>query len=598
MKLQFPDAAGAILRQALLSDGALGFYLDNAKAADDPVIFISTDQQWAQLALVMQNNATAPISFVPSTRIELSIWPLLADGDIKKITIADSDWTLQTSVDHENHPYLILQPVRAVTLNAGQTIALELNNVLASGAPGQGRILATYTGVQGIKDGSARLPAIRRLPPDQPNNWMPLLGLASRDDYGGPNDLGRAIYTTPWTVTPTKAAIENTFVLQIGTGVDLSFASGAPCVTISFLTGESDTSLCSDDEIEVAIVDMDGQPSASGPWTVTKDANSNLPSFNVTPSPETTTFAVGAPIGIRFSNLATTLPSQKSSPVLIAYSGIPKSNPGLAVVLLDKTDPVPFVRLFAPFVNQVPVGQGATIDFVPVKLKWDVFAAEHCLIGPSLTVGGPSGQMDIALTAPKMTFTLQAQVGTREAAPVTTTFNVSPPKVTIITADPDAVAPNGASHLSWTASNGDHCNITADSGAPAVNGMPLVGTLSVAADAVDTTFTVTCVGAGQTSATHTIKVPPPVATISVSGSSHTGGRSTEGMTTYWSYSVSWSTEYATSCIVATDAGQVLSTDLSGSISNSGSNFGPAPDCPRRFQITAQGRGSASQGGAF
>ena len=387
MKPQLPDAASAILRQALLSDGALGLYLDNAKADDDPVIFISTAPQWAQLTPVMQNNTTAQMSFLPSTRIELDIWLLLTDDEIKTITIVGSDWQTETATGRDTHLYLIIRPVRALPLAAGQTIAIQFDHVLASGEPGRGRILVDYTGVQGVRDGSVRLPAIRRFPPDQPGNWAPVLQLASRDDYGGPTDLGRAIYTTPWTVTPTKPAIGNTFVLEIGTSVDLSFAGATPCFTVSFLSGDSDTSLCSDDDIEVVIVDIGEQPNTSSPWTVTKDGTSNLPSFNVTPCPGTTTLAVGPSISVCFSNLATRLPSGKSSPVLIGYSGIPKSNDGLAVVLLDKTDPVPFVRLFAPYVGATAVGQGATIDFVSVKLKWDAFAAEDCLISPNMVVG-------------------------------------------------------------------------------------------------------------------------------------------------------------------------------------------------------------------
>ena len=197
-----------------------------------------------------------------------------------------------------------------------------------------------------------------------------------------------------------------------------------------------------------------------------------------------------------------------------------------------------------------------------------------------------------------MTFTLQPQVGTREAIPVTTMFNVRPPKVDTITGNPDAVAPSGASQLSWTASNGDHCNVTAN-GAPGVTGLPLQGSLSVAAS-VDTIFTVTCVGAGETSSSPTIRVPTPEATISVSGSSYTTrGRSTEGVTTFWSYDVTWHTTYANSrTVMCPDTGQVLSNDLNGSVSNSGSNFGSSANCPRRFRVTAQGRGSASHDGAF
>jgi hypothetical protein len=601
MKPQLPDAASAILRQALLSDGVLGLYLDNANADDDPVIFISTDPQWAQIALVMQNNTTAQMSFLPSTCIELDIWPLLTDDEIKTITVVGSDWHVETATGRDTHLYLTVRPVRALPLAAGQTMAIQFDHVLASGEPGRGRILVNYTGVHGVNDGSVRLPAIRRLPPDQPDNWVPVLQFASRDDYGGPADLGRAIYTTPWAVTPTKPAIANTFVLEIGTSVDLSFDSKMPpCLTISFLTGESDTSLCSDAEIEVAIVDINEQPSASSPWMVTKDPNSNLPSFNVTPCPETTTFVVGASIGVQFSNIATVLPSGKSSPVLIEYSGIPESNNGLAVVLLDKVDPVPFLRLFAPYVGDIVVAQGETIDFVPVKLKWDVFAAERCLVMPNTVVGDPNGSLDIALTMPVMTFTLQAQVGPREADPIVTTFNVTPPKVDGITGNPDAVAPNGPSQLSWTCSNGDHCNVAASDGSWTKSGLPLAGSVPVTVGAVDTSYTVTCVGAGDTSSTHTIRVPPPEATISVSGSVRTThGRSTEGVTTFWSYNVAWTTTYANSCtVMCPDTGQVLSYDLNGSASNSGSNFGSSANCPRRFRVTAQGRGSASQDGAF
>jgi hypothetical protein len=601
MKPSLPDATSAILRQALLGDGALGLYLDNAKADDDPVVFISKEEKWARLSLMIQNNTTAEVSFLTSTRIEIDIWPVLPDEQINKITTVGADWRVEKVKGRNTHLRLIVAPVHALPLAAGQTIAIPFDQVLASGEPGQERVLVSYAGVDGVNDGSARLPAIRRLPPDQAGNWIPVLGLASRDDYGGPSDLGRAIYRTPWPVTPTKDPIENMFVLEIGTSQDLSFPDKTvPCFTISFRTGDSDTSLCSDDEIDAVIADLGEQPDKSGPWRVMKDGNSNLPSFNVTPCPNTKTFAAGQSIGVHFSRLATTLPSQKSSPVLIEYS-VPKNNGGLAVALLDKLDPVPFVRFFAPYVGDTAVGLGATVEFVPVKLKWDVFAAEHCLISPNLVVGDPTGSLDIVLTMPVMTFTLQAQVGTREAIPETTTFNVTPPMVDTITASPDAVAPNGGpSQLSWTCSNGDHCNVAASDGSWTKSGLGLQDSVSVTVGAVDTSYTVTCVGAGQTSSIHTIKVPPPEATIHVSGSANsTHGRSTEGVTTFWSYNVTWHTTYANGCtLMCPDTGQVLSNDLNGSISNSGSNFGSSPNCPRRFRVTAQGRGSTSQDGAF
>jgi hypothetical protein len=601
MKPPLPDATSAILRQALLGDGALGAYLANAKADGDPVVFISTEEKWAQLSLVIQNNTTAEVLFPTSTRIEIDIWPLLPDDQINKITTVGADWRVDKVKGSDTHLHLVVVPVLELRLAAGHTIAIPFDHVLASGEPGRGRAVVSYAGVKGVDDGSVRLPAYRRLLPDQAGNWIPALRLASRDDYGGPTDLGRAIYRTPWPVPPTKTAIENMFVLEIGTSQDLSFPSAcaAPCFTISFLTGDSDTSLCSDNEIDVVDVDIGEQPDKSGPWRVAKDGNSNLPSFNVTPCPGTTALAAGQSIGIRFSKIATTLPSQKSSPVLIEYS-VPKNNGGLAVLLLDKTDPVPFVREFAPYVGDTAVGQGGTVDFVPVTLKWDVFAAEHCLILPNMVVGDPTGSLDIAPTMPVMTFTLQAQVGTREGIPVTTTFNVSPPKVDTITGNPDAVAPNGLSQLSWTCSNGDHCNVAASDGSWTKNGLKLQDSVPVTVGAVDTSYTVTCIGAGQTGSSHTIKVPPPEATISVTGwASTTHGRSTEGVTTFWSYTVTWGTTYANGCtLMCPDTGQVLSNDLKGSISNSGSNFGSSPNCPRSFLVTAQGRGSVSKPGAF
>jgi len=585
--------------EILLAQPPIGFDVVNAQG--NAVVYISDDANWGQLTLRLQNNTAAPIALDASSVVKFYPGPLLNNGEIGKIELIAAGFKMTPVAGAGQQLHLELRPAGALTFACGEDGRLEMKfgSVFASGVATPGRFLVEYHGFGTLEDGTQRIPVMRQLPPGQGKDWPLTPAFGARTDYGGNKDQGNAIFVTPWPESD-QAAISNYFILELMASEVVEFGDARPAIMMSFLSGDGDASLCSDVDIGKLAAGVDQDP--GDPWQVTKDGTGPFPVFTISPGPQTRTFGTEGPLAIKFSNLASTLPSGKSSLIFIQYTGLSEAgyNDGFAVHNIDKTDPVPFVRSFAAYVADQAVAQEGTVNFVPVQLRWDVFAAQNCLIQPNRLVGQPSGHLDITLTEPVMTFTMQPQVGTREAGTSTVQFNVTAPEVGPPQANPDAVAPGGTSELSWSCSNGDHCRLIASDGSLSLDGLPLIGHRTVTVGQVDTTYTVTCVGAGVASASKTIRVPPPTAQIQVSGSWHTTrGRSTEGVTTYWSVTVNWSTTFATGCAVTClDDGQVVSNNLQGPWSTSGSNFGSSPNAPRSFRITADGRGSAQQDGRW
>jgi hypothetical protein len=109
----------------------------------------------------------------------------------------------------------------------------------------------------------------------------------------------------------------------------------------------------------------------------------------------------------------------------------------------------------------------------------------------------------------------------------------------------------------------------------------------VTAGLFDTTFQVTGVGAGETSTTVKLQVPPPAPQISAKVVAYHTGRG-ESSRTYLSLVVGWSTQYATSCtVLCRDNQQVISTALSGEWTPMDGSM------PRNFRITAVGNATVS-----
>jgi hypothetical protein len=575
MNQQLGPAAGAAISAVLLAEGPVGFTIANPKGDDGPVVFVSTDPQYGELNLVIQNNTADPVGLDVSSQVKLYLWPLLTSEEVGKIEIAAaSGWEGHAVPDEEQHLHLELRPVKPLTLAPLEPVTIEMSGALASGDAARGRFRVEYAGFGTIRPGAQSIPAMRHFPPDQVKDWPLKFGLGTRQEYGGSLDQGRAIYVTPWAVTPAKAAIFNTFVLQISAIQPFSFlSSDKPTLSVSFLTGNTDGSLCSDDEIKKVIAGIDQNP--GDPWGVGKDALADLPVFEITPLPGTTTFGMKGPLAIRFGNLATTLPPDKSSPILIQFTGMTTCNDGFAIVDLDKTDPVPFLRSFGAYAGETEIPQAGTTNYGPITLKWDVFAAETCLLLGQKVFDSTD---TFTFTPDKLSyiFTLQPQVGTQQFPNASVQFAVMPAVVSV-TAKPDKVAPNSPTVLSVSCTNAGHCNIVSSYGSVVYDGPPPNGPVTAHVGPADTTFTVTCTGASTAVANVKVQVPPVQAMI--------GARLTTagGMSVVM---IAWRAYYANTCEVTivdrSNNVMHISTQLGGTKMLSRAN----QDCD--FKIVAVG----------
>ena len=611
----------------LLDQTPIGFAVANAaNAQGNSVVYISDDPRWGTLTLTLQNNTSTSLTLdAASTVLKLFVAPLLTNDEIKKIQFESPDWTMNFVSDDGEQLYLELKFAAAspASVAVGQTVAIQFKNVLASGSSGPGRFLAEYSGFKPVKDGSQRIPVQRQLPPDQAKDWPITRGFRSRDEYGGSSDQGKSIYVTPWSVTSPADGISNNLVLEIETSEILTFGTPKPSIFVSFLSGDGDASLCSDDDITSMIADIDQSP---GAWGVSKHATANLPVFIALPGANTGSLdPADGPLAIRFSNLISMLPPDKSSLVFVQCTGLSNHgyNDTVFVQFIDKVQPTPCEISFVAYDGNTPVPQGGTVGYGDVTLKWDVFAAQFCLIEETGHIGKAVDTLVVPADKPLMQYHLQPQVGTQQFGNYLFSFNVTPPNVGVPTASPNAVAPGGTSTLSWSCSNGTSVQVKRGDGTVILDQGPLVGSCIVNPQS-DTTYTFVCIGAGERSTTTTVSVPPVGASINSNGviwytrpspvnpidpnpfgpfgplgaeslgeAPELGSQAGVDVITNWNVTVNWSTNCASSCrVVCVDTNETISTSLQGSWSNSGTGTGISGGAPRQFQIFATGRGTA------
>ncbi len=612
---------GADVSSLLLDQTPIGFAIANAA---DPqghaIIYISDDPRWGTITLTLQNNTSAGITLDAAT----TVLKLYVTPGVNKIELASPDWAMSFLSDKGGQLCLQLKfTAPSAVVAVGQTVAIQFKNVQASGISGPGRFLVEYSGLKPAKDGSQRIPVQRQLPPDQAKNWPLALGFRSRDEYGGTSDQGNSIYVTPWSVTSPADAISNNFVLEIATSEILTFGTPKPSIFVSFLSGDGEAALCSDDDITSMIADIDQSP---GTWGVSKQGTADLPVFVASPGADNGSFDPAAGLlAIRFSNLISMLPPNKSSLIFVQCTGLSDQgyNDTVFVQFIDKLPPTPCVTSFVAYNDDgTPVPQGGTVGYGQVTLKWNVFAAQLCLVEETGQTGKAIDTAIVPAQQPLTTYHLQPQVASKEFGSRDVSFNVSPPNVGVLTAAPNAVAPGGASTLSWSCSNGASVQVKRGDGTVILDQGPLISSCTVNPQS-DTTYTLQCTGAGERSTTTTVSVPPVGASINSHGviwytrpvpvnpinppfgpfgplgaeslgeAPELGAQAGVDVITNWNVTVTWNTYCASSCrVVCVDTNQIISTSLNGSWNNSGTGTGISGGAPRRFQIFATGRGTA------
>ena len=161
-------------------------------------------------------------------------------------------------------------------------------------------------------------------------------------------------------------------------------------------------------------------------------------------------------------------------------------------------------------VNPTTIGAGQT-----VTLTWSSTNATSCSAS-----GGWSGARDTSGTetsaalSATTAFTLTCLGGGTQAT-ATATATVTPPPTVTLTAEPAAIIVNTSTTLTWSSTNATACTASDGwSGSRAVSGTESSGPL-----AATTTFTLTCTGAGGSTAQQVTvtAAPPPAGMVVLSG---------------------------------------------------------------------------------
>src|SRR5882757_3747418 len=217
------------------------FDVSNPQTPDaGAVIYISDDAAtWGRLDITLTNTSTdnSDLKLDPSGVLQIYL-EMLTPDDIKNITVPDgSAWA--GGPDKTNR-HLELHPKQTITIPSQTSISIALQNVLGHAArQGKIRFFDTSLGIRNV----AVQGFVQRPPAGEAQQWGLAYNLVSRVDY---QSRGDTIY-----VTAGAPAIENYILVELyhQAGGTLPSA-GTPQLSISFLTGNDDLALCSEDQLK------------------------------------------------------------------------------------------------------------------------------------------------------------------------------------------------------------------------------------------------------------------------------------------------------------------------------------------------------------
>jgi hypothetical protein len=497
------------LRALFLAEHDLAFVVGNPASKGESVIYITNDPELGKLDLTIANNSASPIGIGPASLLKIFVSPPLTDADVKRIKLATTDWRLTPGDD-----CLELRRSSQISIPSKGTLTIPFADVMASGEATTGYFTFDYTGFTGTEDESRRVTVFVQRPPkgDPP----PIaFDTGARPEYAG--QQSRTVYVTPWAITTTQAGIANHIVLQVGNNRADAPIKSSPTsdakIVVSFTSGKSDLSICSDEQIKVVA----GKTVQGEQWRVEREISGPVPVWAMRPPQGAVNiFAAGEMIAVRFDPIVSRLPPNFASPMFVQFVNIPGYNDVYGAFFLQKVPPVPYVGSFDAYSGTKKLAPGAVVGFKEkITLAWDAFAAERVRILELKQAFPPTQKsVDVFPAESTHTYTLVPEIGSDSRHELRKNVNlaVSVP-VAKLAASPDAVGPAEDSTLQWNCSNGSHCVLTG--GGINKENLPLVD--SFLARLNDTTvFTVTCVGAGSSSASVTVRVPPPELKFSVS----------------------------------------------------------------------------------
>src|SRR3954462_76181 len=119
------------------SGGPVSFAVENLSSPErDPVVYISQDPQWGKLSLAIRNTSSDNVIHVDSgSLLTVRLDSVLSAAEIGAIPNQPetSDWA-GGPIARNNTVLLELRPKRRIPIRPLDTIAIEIDNVLAAGA--------------------------------------------------------------------------------------------------------------------------------------------------------------------------------------------------------------------------------------------------------------------------------------------------------------------------------------------------------------------------------------------------------------------------------------------------------------------------------
>jgi hypothetical protein len=463
--------------------GGLGFSLNNTSAPGGPVVYLSANDAEGRLEFSIRNDSSAALSLTPDSRITLAMAGVLSVDMAKRVRVEGQDWNIP-SVDGSS---VTLAPRALQRLQPGDSTAVVLDHVLAAGEPRTRAIPIGYVKVDGTGDDSRRLMLFVHHPP-QFNTQLPLLpGFDHRESYGGGDDPGDAVYTTPANSPDVPNILKLALTSRNPQQPIPLLPDSKPRVIVSCITGSGRAALCTDDQLSRVNCSPDqGDPNA--PWTAEPQTENGVRTWVLIPPAQSDElFPESAPIvSFVFDTLVTTL-EPGDTLMYIQCTGVPKFDDGFTALKIQKMAAVTMTA------NGAQLGAAATFKRGPVEIGWQCYAIPRAC---TLTIGG--GAIDLTGMDPHagtITYTPPKQVGgpirgtltVQGAVQVQKNFDLIFPPV-INAFGPSRFVAGVPVALHWDCSGGTSCTVEG----PGVNtsGLPISSHIDIA-NPPDTAFSVT-----------------------------------------------------------------------------------------------------------
>jgi hypothetical protein len=477
--------ADAIAAQTL-ADGVLGFAVKSLSRPGGPVIHLAdgagTDADVGRVRIVLQNNAGAKIVLNPDSRLSIAFPRVLTHDETAHVAVAGSDWENPPTAEDTT---LTLRPRGVITIDAGRTLDVDLDKVLASGMPRTRRLTIDYSGIEGVADGNMSLMVFVQHPASFQRELDLSYAFLKRPEYGA-DDSGNTIYRNPPGAGPD---VKNTLVLTLANpSPDLPIAvdpAVSPRFIVSFVEGGGRGALGTRiGDIDVTV--EQGDPAR--PWTAVKETEAGTTTFTLQPPAGSTELfddRVPALVSFRFETIITTAEAGATM-MYIQHAGVPHYDDGYS------SPPTPIQKLplleFVATAGGKVLNDGDAVDWGPLTFSWTAYGAGADSRGCSLLQDGAAvGADDTAKPAGQATITPPVQL--KDPVSYTFTAHTSPPAerdlrlafrpvITQFDGVPQQIYPQQKLVLTWACAGGNSCDLTgpgaALTGLPISHSLPLV----------------------------------------------------------------------------------------------------------------------------